>query len=450
MGQVRRRRPHRAQRSELHRARLRRARGAWAAPTAATPPSRSSSRATSIGSRSSAKQGARWFHTGGIFCALSETTPARRRGGDGSRQEARHDRLLRPQLSRLALEIDRRPGKRAQEVNRELAPLRRRDDRQRRGLHRLPRLRGRRAWTSTSPNSTPTNFKQDDRAGRRNLPELQGRCHDAANAKTATVNDWGAICWADGDFYQARTRERLEIFDRVGGGDSFASGLIYGFLAGKGPQWAVECGAAHGALAMTTPGDTTMATLGRSRARDEGRDRPRRALVWIGGPPSRLPITGRLAAASAGLKPCPTGPAACHDTHRTTPGQNPAQVADREALAGQPRPALGGSRLRACGAGPRVGVAVGGRPGHLREEPASACRSAGTGPADTLDGLPSSAPGRTWSPGISDRRQATTSRRLPRGSTNSQAGCASATTRSPAPRRPRGARPRCASSSSPR
>ena len=56
-------------------------------------------------------------------------------------------------------------------------------------------------------------------------------------------------------------RESLEILDRVGGGDSFASGLVYGFLAGRGPQWAVECGAAHGALAMTTPGDTTMATL---------------------------------------------------------------------------------------------------------------------------------------------------------------------------------------------
>ena len=63
------------------------------------------------------------------------------------------------------------------------------------------------------------------------------------------------------NFYQAPTRENLEILDRVGGGDSFASGLIYGFLAGKGPQWAVDCGAAHGALAMTTPGDTTMATL---------------------------------------------------------------------------------------------------------------------------------------------------------------------------------------------
>jgi len=81
------------------------------------------------------------------------------------------------------------------------------------------------------------------------------------NAKTATVNDWGAVCYTNGELYQSATRENLEIFDRVGGGDSFASGLIYGFLTNSGAQWAVECGAAHGALAMTTPGDTTMATL---------------------------------------------------------------------------------------------------------------------------------------------------------------------------------------------
>ena len=81
------------------------------------------------------------------------------------------------------------------------------------------------------------------------------------HAKTATRNDWGAICYEDGKFYEAPMRPDLEIYDRVGGGDSFASGLIYGFLSGQGPQWAVECGAAHGALAMTTPGDTTMVTL---------------------------------------------------------------------------------------------------------------------------------------------------------------------------------------------
>jgi 2-dehydro-3-deoxygluconokinase len=80
-------------------------------------------------------------------------------------------------------------------------------------------------------------------------------------AETATRNDWGAVCYAGGRFYPSGTRIALEIFDRIGGGDSFASGLIYGFLVGKPPEWAVECGAAHGALAMTTPGDTSMAKL---------------------------------------------------------------------------------------------------------------------------------------------------------------------------------------------
>src|SRR5262249_35696576 len=80
-------------------------------------------------------------------------------------------------------------------------------------------------------------------------------------AKTATSNDWGALCYAGGDFFEARNYEDLEIYDRVGGGDSFASGFVYGLLAGQSLQWAVECGAAHGALAMTTPGDTSMVTL---------------------------------------------------------------------------------------------------------------------------------------------------------------------------------------------
>ena len=80
-------------------------------------------------------------------------------------------------------------------------------------------------------------------------------------ATTASRNDWGALCYCDGAFCQARNRADLEVYDRVGGGDGFASGLIYGFLTGQTAQWAVECGAAHGALAMTTPGDTSMATL---------------------------------------------------------------------------------------------------------------------------------------------------------------------------------------------
>ena len=79
--------------------------------------------------------------------------------------------------------------------------------------------------------------------------------------KSAARNDWGAVCWASGKFYEAPNRPDLEILDRVGGGDSFASGLIYGFLQFNDAQQAVDYGAAHGALAMTTPGDTSMASL---------------------------------------------------------------------------------------------------------------------------------------------------------------------------------------------
>src|SRR6266436_6745589 len=79
--------------------------------------------------------------------------------------------------------------------------------------------------------------------------------------KSANRNDWSAICWAGGKFCEAPKREDLDILDRVGGGDSFASGLIYGLLQFNDPQKAVEYGAAHGALAMTTPGDTSMGSL---------------------------------------------------------------------------------------------------------------------------------------------------------------------------------------------
>jgi 2-dehydro-3-deoxygluconokinase len=78
---------------------------------------------------------------------------------------------------------------------------------------------------------------------------------------SASINDWGALAWSqETGVVQSTHRERLEIMDRVGGGDSFASGLIYGLLDGQPLQTAVEYGAAHGALAMTTPGDTTMVT----------------------------------------------------------------------------------------------------------------------------------------------------------------------------------------------
>jgi 2-dehydro-3-deoxygluconokinase len=107
----------------------------------------------------------------------------------------------------------------------------------------------------------PANFGKMIDAVVADCPNLAVVATTLRNAKTATRNDWGAVCWMGGQLYEAPNRLDLEILDRVGGGDSFASGLIYGFLTGQGAQAAVNYGAAHGALAMTTPGDTSMVTL---------------------------------------------------------------------------------------------------------------------------------------------------------------------------------------------
>jgi 2-dehydro-3-deoxygluconokinase len=206
-----------------------------------------------------AKEGARWFHTGGIFCALSESTPlvareamevAKRSGAIVS-----YDLNYRPSLWKSI------GGKvKAQEVNRMLAPLvdvmlgNEEDFTAALGF-KLAEL------DENHSRLDADSFRKMIGTVVQEFPNLTAVAITLRNAKTATVNDWGAICYYDGKFYEPTTREELEIYDRVGGGDSFASGLIYGFLIGKDPQWAVDCGAAHGALAMTTPGDTSMATL---------------------------------------------------------------------------------------------------------------------------------------------------------------------------------------------
>ena len=105
------------------------------------------------------------------------------------------------------------------------------------------------------------NFKKMIEKAVKEFPNFKVTATTLRAVRSATINDWGAICWAGGKFYEASNRKNMEIMDRVGGGDSFASGLIYGFMATGDPQKAVEYGAAHGALAMTTPGDTSMATL---------------------------------------------------------------------------------------------------------------------------------------------------------------------------------------------
>ncbi len=205
------------------------------------------------------KNGARWFHTGGIFCALSESTPLVAREAMEAAQRVgtivSYDLNYRPSLWKSI------GGKaKAREVNRNLASL-------------VDVMIGNEEDFTAAlgfavadldahlSKLDPANFERMIQAVVREFPKLSVVATTLRNAKTATVNDWAAICYADGNFYRTPARENLEIFDRVGGGDSFVSGLAYGFLSGKDAQWAVECGAAHGALAMTTPGDTSMATL---------------------------------------------------------------------------------------------------------------------------------------------------------------------------------------------
>ena len=204
-------------------------------------------------------EGARWFHTGGIFCALSETTPAVAR--EAMEIARKHGTIVSYDLNyRESLWKSIGGAAKAVSVNRELASL-------------VDVMIGNEedftaALGFTVDGQDEHHSKLDVRNFQRMIERVVAEFENfkvvattLRNAKTASTNDWGAVCYTGGQLYQAPARENLEIYDRIGGGDSFASGLIYGLLTERGPQWAVECGAAHGALAMTTPGDTTMATL---------------------------------------------------------------------------------------------------------------------------------------------------------------------------------------------
>jgi len=206
-----------------------------------------------------AREGARWFHTGGIFAALSESTPlvARQAMEAAKRSGAivSYDLNYRESLWKGIGGKDR-----AREVNRELAPF---VDVMIGNEEDFTAALGFEVEGLDEHHSKleVANFRRMIERAVAEFPNFAVVATTLRNARTATINDWGAVCYAGGELYQAPVREGVEIFDRVGGGDSFASGLIYGFLTERGPQWAVECGAAHGALAMTTPGDTTMVTL---------------------------------------------------------------------------------------------------------------------------------------------------------------------------------------------
>jgi 2-dehydro-3-deoxygluconokinase len=202
---------------------------------------------------------ARWLHTGGIFAALSETTP--KLVLEAVRAARKHGAIVSYDLNyRPSLWKSIGGQKKAQEVNREIAKYvdvmigNEEDFTACLGFE----IAG--AGEAISEIDV-TAFKKMIQQAVKAYPNFKVTATTLRAVKSATRNDWGAICWADGKFYAAPNRQDLEILDRIGGGDSFASGLIYGFLKFNDPQRAVEYGAAHGALAMTTPGDTSVASL---------------------------------------------------------------------------------------------------------------------------------------------------------------------------------------------
>ena len=204
-------------------------------------------------------QGVRHFHTGGIFAALSDTTPdvtiealkaAKKHGTITS-----YDLNYRPSLWKSIGGVER-----AREVNREIAKY-------------VDVMIGNEedftACLGLEVQGVDANLSKLDTASFRAMieeavkryPNFQVVATTLRAVRSASFNDWGAIAWKDGKFAEAVNRPNLEIFDRVGGGDSFASGLIFGLMTTGDVEYAVNCGAAHGALAMTTPGDTSMATF---------------------------------------------------------------------------------------------------------------------------------------------------------------------------------------------
>ena len=204
------------------------------------------------------KLGVRWLHTGGIFAALSETSAQTVIAAVKKAKEygtvVSYDLNYRPSMWKSI------GGKaRAQEVNREIAKY-------------VDVMIGNEedftACLGFEIEGNDKDLKSLNLEGYKRMvgeaaktyPNFKAVATTLRTVKTATRNDWGAMCWCDGEVYLSQKYNDLEILDRVGGGDSFAAGFIYGLMTTQDAQRAVDYGAAHGALAMTTPGDTSMAS----------------------------------------------------------------------------------------------------------------------------------------------------------------------------------------------
>ena len=212
--------------------------------------------------------GVRWFHTGGVYAALSEQ--ACETVIEAIRTAKKYGTVVSYDLNYRPSMWDAIGGiKKAQEVNKEVAKY-------------IDVMIGNEedftACLGFEIEGNDENLKELNIEGYKKMmaqaaktyPNFKVMATTLRTVKTASINDWSALCWADGKVYKAKDYKELEILDRVGGGDSFASGLIYGLMETKDPEKAVNYGAAHGALAMTTPGDTTMAVKSEVEAIMEG------------------------------------------------------------------------------------------------------------------------------------------------------------------------------------
>lgn len=202
--------------------------------------------------------GVRWLHTGGIFAALSDTTA--QVVIEAVKTAKKYGTIVSYDLNyRPSLWNDIGGKERAQQVNKEIAKY-------------IDVMIGNEedftACLGLEVEGNDENLKELNIDGYVKMiekaasiyPNFKVAASTLRTVKTASINDWSALCWADGEVYMGLDLKNLEIYDRVGGGDSFASGLIYGLMETGDPQTAVNYGVAHGALAMTTPGDTSMAS----------------------------------------------------------------------------------------------------------------------------------------------------------------------------------------------
>lgn len=205
------------------------------------------------------ERGVRWLHTGGIFAALSETASAL--VVEAAQAARRHGVIVSYDLNyRPSLWKENGGVARARVVNGEIARY-------------VDVMFGNEedftACLGFEVAGADASLSKLDVGSYKRMiervvaayPQFKAVATTLRAVVTASINDWGAVCWCDGAFHEARAYPGLEILDRVGGGDSFASGFVYGMMKFGDAAKAVEYGAAHGALAMTTPGDTSMATL---------------------------------------------------------------------------------------------------------------------------------------------------------------------------------------------